>query len=210
MIKKYAFTLAEILVCLIIIGILATVMLSAIRRGDIDSKTQTASLYKAIDVLEEASANIIANETTSLPTSTFITTVVGKPTFTTYKKDDSTKEAQIADIFDMYKTYIKFEKADGFCKYTQYCSDTTTLGGKLTGDIALGFQKYDSIKDCPAVYQPESNTKVTKKVYNKNTQNMDNAKCWGQVYIDVNGIKAPNTEGADVFIYGLDATGIAR
>ena len=46
--------------------------------------------------------------------------------------------------------------------------------------------------------------------FNKATASHETKKCWGELYIDTNGIDTPNTYGQDIFIYGLDENGIAK
>lgn len=204
--KKQAFTLAEILICLTIIGCLAAVMISSIKTKSFDEKAQVAALYKAIEVIDEASANMVANEPNSFPMSTFITNATSGRSFAVYNGNNL---ADVNYIFDLYKRYIKFEATDGFCKYTDYCSGAT-VGGKIAGDIAIGFEKYSALQDCPAVYVPESGTKVTKYTFNAKTKKNEVEKCWGRVFFDTNGKKVPNKEGSDVFIYGLGTMGLVR
>ena len=210
--KNKAFTLAEILIVLTLIGIISIVMIRSTRSDNIDEKTNIAKAYKAIEVFDEASANVrdMGNKT-DCPMGTLM--------YTTGKKADGTYDYEIGlnldadnkenSFFNIYSNYVKYEKTGlNFCNFSKYCSNnsiTTPIPAvKISGDTYVGIQILDSVSDCPNFYLPEVSGVITQRTKLKGGK----AQCWAKLYIDTNGLNGPNTLGKDVFVFGMDENGI--
>ena len=217
--KKNAFTLAEILIVLIIMGIIAVMMIANIKSDGFSEKANIAKAYKVINAFDEAAGNIRDINNPKCPTGSFIYRD-GKNANGTYGYSiglvlpASNKEQAVLDIFG---EFIKFEKTGlNFCDYTKYCDSvnasaasdsdkiTNVPAAKFSKDIYAGIKILPAIENCPDFYLPESDVKLTPR-----TSIRDGApKCWAKLYVDVNGIDAPNTLGKDVFVFGLDEFGV--
>lgn len=205
---KKAFTLAEILIVLMIMAVLILIILRTIKPSDYDEKANIAHGQKLFANIENAAVQLLANETTQCPAGSFMVKPAGGSFEFATKKADGTA-ADAAAIVDLFGGYLKYETESlNFCDYTASCSDTIS-GAKLAGGAYIGFVKYDSIKDCPEYFIAGDETKhPAPKSFDNGA--FVNKKCWGEVRIDVNGKKGPDTEGKDVFIYGLGEYGIEK
>jgi len=204
--KNRAFTLIEILLVAVIIGVLAVIMIKNINSKSFTDKANIANAYKAIEIVQQASAKILGAETDWCPTGKFINKIINNYEFGVINPTTS-KEATLDEMMELYGSYLKLQKRNlNFCSYTEYCEDSNTdiKGAKIVGDIYIGFEKFASpdIQDCPTTYyMPESNELIEKEAGS-------NGKCWGKFYVDVNGPAAPNEFGKDVFVWGLGEVGI--
>lgn len=200
--KKFAFTLAEILVCLMIIGVIAGIFMKNIKGESFTKKSYIANAYKVINAFDQASTKIIETDPTSCPTGTFLTKAAGlkDPEYTF--SNSAGGNANTSEVLKVYSKFIKFEQSSiNFCDYTGYCTDTSIKGGRLHGNVYMGIKVGGSAANCPSYYLPNASGAITVGA---------NTKCWGNLYIDVDGLKGPNKLGEDVFIFGLGARGIAR
>ena len=213
MLKK-AFTVAELLIVMVVIGVLATSLAHNFRLPKVKEKEMVANALKAIEVVEQAFAKVKEIDKTNCPTGTFISKQIGTGTYAfEFKNDEGTSNVSSADVIDILGRYIRYEDGTvNFCTYTGYCSDTDIKGVKLAGtNIYIGVKVNSSLSDCPDYKMPkESGDFPAPTNYNKSTGSFDTAKCWGTLYIDTNNIDSPNTYGVDVFKFGLGEHGIAK
>lgn len=215
MFKKSAFTLAEVIICLMIISVIAVIMITNVNYKQFDEKANIANGLKVIDIIDQATTEILEVETNSCPSGSFMTNSAGTFEFTTMN-EAGTDPANINDIIALFSKHLKFEKQNiDFCSHTPYCKNAgltgkNIKGGMLPGNIYLGFELTD-VTNCPDFYMPNSADLITAPLtLNTLNGNFETAKCWGKLYVDVNGDKAPNEFGQDVFIFGLNGRGIAR
>lgn len=194
--KKQAFTLAEILICLVIIGFIALIMIKNVKTKDFTEKTYIASAFKAFESVQQASVKIRDSETESCPTGSFMVNVAGDWEYTLV--NSSGINANTEEVLNLYGNYLKFENIGiNFCDYTSFCSDEEIKGAKLPGNMYIGFEVTE-IEDCPDYYMPNTATIIN-----------GSGKCWGKLYVDVDGTKGPNTLGKDVYVIGLNESGLA-
>ncbi len=198
---KKAFTLVEILACLIIISVIAIAMIHALNISDDDAYENLAKVKasKAIALVDEASQKIREMELTKCPMKVFMMeTTTGNWEYTLVNA--SNEAASTSDVYSLYADYIKFIEGNlNFCDYTSKCNDSNIKGGKITGNVYIGFEVLSSISNCPNYYRPDSEGAITGK-----------GKCWGKVYIKVYDNSRYSDElGKDVFIIGLNANGVA-
>ena len=191
--QNKAFTLAEILIALTIIGFISIVMIKNIKMADLKEDTNSAKAFKVLEVFDEASTNI--RDTAYCPMGKFI-----------YKDVDDyelgLKIAQDMNVLDMYSEFVKFEKRyDSFCDYTGYSDCNGTIpAAKIPGDIYIGIEQLDEVSDCPDYYMPDNPTKIEVL---ENPIEGKKPQCWAKLYVDTNGKEEPNTLGKDVFIFGI-------
>ena len=217
--KNKAFTLAEILIVLVILGALSVVMMQSLRSDNFSKKEYIAKAYKVINTFDEAAVNIRDINSTDCPMGTFL--------YKSAKNADGTYDYELGlklpasnqdkAVLDIFGKYIKFEKTNlNFCDYSGYCEnvnkDIETEADKITNIPAVRFSKnmyaglklLSEVSDCPDYYLPEISSKITPKT----KVSGEKPQCWAKLYADVNGIDAPNELGKDIFVFGLDENGI--
>lgn len=203
--KKTAFTLAEVMIVVVIISFIAITMIKSKQNENIHEKEYIAKAYKAIETVDYALSQIREGDA-ACPMSAFIIKNKIATSGTKYAYEKALTAADATATFNILKNYIKFEQ-DGlnFCTYSGYCdaSSKNYPAGKISGDIYIGIELYDNIADCPNYYTPEGDS-----VSIRAGVDGENPKCWANLLVDVNGADGPNTQGSDVFVYGLDAKGI--
>ncbi len=197
--KKSAFTLIEVTLSVVIIGIIAVSMMHALNISDSQaySDIEKAKAAKAIALVDEASQKIREMETTQCPMKVFMMNTAGSWEYTLV--NTSNTSATASDVLSLYAKYIKFvEQPLNFCDYTSQCSVNTIKGGKISGDVYIGFEVYNSISNCPDYYRPDVEGPISGK-----------GKCWGRVWIKIyDTARYENTIGKDVFILGLNENGV--
>ncbi|MBQ4647071.1 MAG: type II secretion system protein [Candidatus Gastranaerophilales bacterium] len=210
---KKAFTLAEILITMVIISIIALVLIQTLKPQKYYEQTNLANAYKAVEIINQATTQITSSEPTQCPTGTFTYKLPGKTDVEfAILKSSGSSEAEVEDIVALFGNHIKYE-ADSlnFCDFTGFCNDSDIKGARIAGGIYIGFEKFSEVDDCPDYFTPGEATKISApQKYNPLTNTQSPVQCWGKVYIDVNGTKGPDTEGQDVFVYGLGEFGIVK
>lgn len=199
--KNKAFTLAETLIAMLILGIIAAIMIKNLKTDDHIEKTFIPKANKAIQVFDEAAVQLLDIDNPNCPMGEFI---INNNTIGLL--NDSGNAVNSQEAFNMLSQYIKFEKTGlNFCANSGYCADSTTIpAGRISGDTFVGFE-VTSVSDCPDFYKPGQSEKIT--VVNDPITDIK-PKCWAKLYIDVNGADAPNVEGQDIFVLGVDRKGI--
>ena len=146
---KKAYTLAEIMICVTIIGFLAIAMFLNIKPDTFKKKSNIASAYKAIDEFEKASQKIREKETQAVPSGDFMTKVLDEYEYSIINDDGTPKDA--TQVLELFSQYMKIENVgEEFCENTGYCSTGDSyVGAKLTNEIHVGLEILDSIEDCP-------------------------------------------------------------
>ena len=236
--KFTAFTLAETLITLTTIGVLAAIMISLMDVTSVYEKTDAAKVYKAFEEVQQAAAKIRSTETGKCPEGTFLTKIRNMSQsdilaadaynyeYALYKDDDATTLAPTADVARLFAQYLRFEQGRyappqayspvTFCNYTSYCSNNAIVGGKMAGDVYIGFEVFGdtAVQTCPKeLYMPKFNKEDYKnhQYYEYITKTDAQAgKCWGKVYVFVKRNKAQNTLGKDIFVWGLDENGLTH
>ncbi len=205
--KKLAFTLTEIMLAIVIIGIVAACLARSIMNNNYDEKGNTMMAFKAIETVSSISSQIRQTETEVVPTGKFMVKNAGG----TYEYTVlSTKGGgALADVTELANLFGDYMKKDGnvinFCSVSGACSDENIKGFRLPGNLYLGFEKYSSIQDCPSFYMPDNKTTSISagKYFDGTTK-----KCWGRLHIDTNGAKGPNKLNEDYYIFGMDENGV--
>lgn len=208
--KSKAFTLAEIIIVLTIIGTLATIMMVTVKPDKFRKDVNLANARKAIEFINQAAVQILDLEHTQCPSGAFMV----KPAGTSAWEFDC-NTANSTAIATLFGNYIKYETSViDFCAATGACPSgtaaNTIMGARTTGDIYIGFEK-TNIGNCPAYRIPgeTTDTAVPTKL-NVRTGNPELVQCWGKVYIDVDYKDKRNTIGDDLYVYGLGQYGIVK
>lgn len=213
--KLKGFTLAEVSIALIIMGIICSIMLNSLNPNKSREKLDKIAAQKAIALFEETTVQMLEKHKTNFPLGAWMAEGVNNTwEFVTYKDGDG-NEAESIDIVDFYKEYIEFDSdVIDFCDFTELeaCDDKNIKGAKLPNGVYFGIEKFDSADTtCPQYYLPQDNSLYLNPVqFDSKTNNFIEKKCWGKIYFDINGPKAPNEEGKDIFIYGMGEYGLEK
>jgi len=199
--KKTAFTLAEILICLVVISVIALVMMKSIHSETLRDKANAAKAFKVIESFDQAAENVMNLDADSCPLGSFIVSVGGG------KVIALNNITTAADAMTLFAKYMKFESTGlDFKNYTGYTDDniskSNVSAAKMSGDTYVGIYINTSLFDCPAYLMPN------KEGGSDNVPAPSGKKCWAKLYTDVNGTEGPNTLGQDVYIFGLGESGI--
>lgn len=216
-IYKKAFTLAEILIVMTIVGILTAVLMHNLRLSQFDDKKFKAGAVKVIQEFNIASAKIRDLETTKCPTGNFVIDIMGDKEYA-LTTNGSTLMTTTTDVLDLFGEYIKLDHPSdyyNFCDYTGWedCPENVK-GVKMAGDIYVGLKvtaTTTSMSACPDYYIIDTSAKDKEQgKANENTliQAGTDKNCWANLYMDINGKQGPNKLGEDVFVYGLDKDGV--
>lgn len=210
--KIKGYTLAEVTVALMIMGIICMLMLNSFKSKDYKEETNKILAKKTISQFEQATTDMINKNKDNFPAGSWMVKVPGASDYIfAVKKSGSSTDASATDIINLYENYLKYETSViNFCDYSDVCTSSEIKGARLAGGVYFGIEKTD-IEDCPAYRLFEENRIYeTPKKYNIKTKEYEPKKCWGKLYIDVNGSDIPNIEGEDIFVFGMGEYGIER
>ena len=144
--KLKAFTLAEILIVVMIIGVISILALRSLNTKNFEEKQFQASAYKIVEEFQQASVKVREIETESCPASQFAVDIMGDKEYAIYK-DGSLANTQ--QVMDMYSNYLKMENMGlNFCDITtafsaDYCAGAAAgqiIGAKVAGDMFVGLE----------------------------------------------------------------------
>ena len=166
--KNKAFTLAEILIVLMIMGVLSVVMMQMFKSDSLTEKGNITKAYKAINTFDEAAANIRDVDSTNCPMGSFIYKTGNKTSGYTYEIGLNLPETDKEEaVLDMFGEFIKFEKTGlNFCDYSKYCEQenqgieeeenkiTSIPAVKFSKDMYAGLTLLDPISNCPSFNLP--------------------------------------------------------
>ena len=206
--KKNAFTLVEVMICLIIVALLAIVMISNLKSKNFKEKSYIGAINKYIALAQETFSKITEDQT-ACPTGSFMQKVSGTWQVTTYKSDGTSK-INATEFMNLFGQHIKFKSGViNFCDNSGWCTDTTVKGAKLPGGAIIGISIGD-VQDCREYYMPgETSPRTAPTVYDIATGQRQTEKCFGSFYIDANALDGPNNRGKDVFVIGIGKKGLA-
>ena len=191
--NKTGFTLAEVLVTLGVIGVVAALTIPALEQNVASSKVGP-SLAKAVSNFEKANQMLLTqNDAAS------ITNLMGS---------DFTKSGE-GGYGDRLSEYIKIkieEHPEKVPTYKQYLSNDAYTAAINSEEISSDWSANAFKSDDDMIYYifPESKT-----VPNGYT-NITSKKKIGQVYVDINGYAKPNRQAKDIFRFYLYNDGTLR
>jgi len=189
--KKKAFTLAEILITLGIIGIVAVLSMSALI-AKYKEKETVVKLKKVYSVLDNGFNQMIFDE----------------GTVNSWSDDHGERQARLWELFPKYFNVAKTCNKNNQCMPSSYKSlrpDT-----QYANNISASIKQY-VLNDGTALsiaYNAGSSIACTEnKAYTKTIYGGYSVFC-GRLLVDINGRKGPNTAGKDVFYFFLMQDGI--
>ena len=202
--KKYGFTLAEVLITLGIIGVVAAMTIPTLI-SDYQKRTYVTGLQRAYAQIQQVFKLAMAQDAVDLLQNTeLIQSING--TNTTDNNDQNAFISKLGEYIKIQKACNSMDFSNG-CHDIQYTdlSDTNTDPFNRGGDIQI------FTSDGMIYYF----TEMDKTAYFRNQADCDRIKAdggsmcsdIGTISIDVNGSKGPNKQGRDLFRLDVDAYG---
>jgi len=204
--SKKGFTLAEVSIAMMIMAFLCLIMIQAFNPKKYQEKTNKAAALKAIEFTNQATAQMLDNED-NFPTASWMIKTGGLNSWE-YTSTATTS----TDIIGLYEEFLKFEGGViNFCDKSGYCDDDKIKGAKVAGGTYFGIEKFDAITDCPSYRMPyEETDSPAPSEFDPKTATYTTKKCWGKVYLDINGSSGPDELGKDVYVFGMGEFGLER
>lgn len=170
MLKKNGFTLAEVLICIGILGVIAAISLPALQ-SNVEKQKVGPALMKAINTLEVSSSLALQQN--------------GVRTLDQIVKEDENKGKIFGEILKNHARFVNIPNSVDYAEVSGVEDYTYTTKDGI-------FFMADETKAPTDASTPTR--AYSGKVY--------------VVYVDINGIKPPNTIGKDVFLLWLDTKGV--
>jgi len=186
-----AFTMAEAIIVMTILGIIATIMITNLKPAEFRDKGLQVLAKKTLMQLDTATQQIMVNNTQNGKLST-----IYAPGSTNQFSYSAT--ANQTDLFNLYKKYLVTTRKE--------CTNSTDCGacGSVTGAKAY-------LKDgaCIAINQAtaNANTILPGEATIVPAANLT-GPVLGFIFMDVNGLDEPNVWGKDQFQVPVNADGI--
>lgn len=177
--KRLAFTLSELLISLVIIGVIAILTLPRVTSG-MNKKTQVAALQSTYTALNSAVKMLMVDERAAVLSKTFF-----------YKGSDTDTITDTAGAF--MKKYLKIQKDCETEMGECFASSYKTLNKTAIGEKVL--PKKDE------AYCAKISTGASLCITPPNESNT------AEVFIDINGPVKPNIVGRDFFVLYIYSDG---
>ncbi len=171
------FTLAEVLITLVIIGVTAAITVTSLIQST-QKQEYVQKLKKSYSTLQQAVYRISLND--------------GYPVF---DFSDYTED-KFFESFIKEVNYVKLckDSADG-CYYEEKVK-------YLNGDTDTGnYDRKNSIVTSDGILYQWNNSKTLCSTKGLSEEDIEN--CIGRFIVDINGFKKPNKFGLDIFVFGI-------
>ena len=179
-IKKQAFTMAEAILVMTILGIIATIMITTLKPAEFKDKGLKIMAKKVLSEIDTATTQILINNSQNGTMST----LYNPSNSTIYQFKDN---AHLTGV--LYKKYLTATRQ---ATNGTYCS-TGTNSFFLKDGACMGIKSGNA--NYNTWFPGENNFTAIKP-----TQ--------GAIYVDINGDEEPNIEGKDRFVFPIDDQGI--
>ena len=179
---KIGFTLAEILISIVIIGIIAAITISSLIQST-QKQEFVSSLKKTYSVLSQVTNQIIAEE--------------GSP-----KADNGGWADTVDNIYDLYKKHLNNVKECGR-DATCITQKIYTLSGKDFNAANMNYSGYRKLVTADGVQ-----ISIDNNISRSCTLGFDTRDGCVGILVDINGHKKPNKLGRDVFEFMLKEDGL--
>ena len=187
--KKNAFTLAEVLIALTIIGVIAAITVPALIQRT-NKQEYVSALQKAYSTLSQVTNQIIAEK--------------GSPKSSCADCNDGWAYSQ-ENIYNLYKTKLNVLKDCGTAAGCFHFKSIKGLNNKIVGgwcDQETGNRKMILTDGMMLLFRnvyPECNGA---------SSNPEEEQPCAAIAVDINGIKKPNIWGRDVFLLYITENGL--
>ena len=183
------FTLAEVLIALVIIGVISAITISSLIQNT-QKQEFVSSLKKTYSVLSQVTNQIIAEE--------------GSP------KGDNGWADSSEHVYELFKTHLNMAKECS--NMTSDCMPQGTRDSykKLNGSSWAGW----SLDASPTLILADGTQVSVHRTWVKNLCNLSDSSSYGYtegcavIFVDLNGVKGPNTAGRDSHTFILKENGL--
>ncbi|MDD3236561.1 MAG: type II secretion system protein [Candidatus Gastranaerophilales bacterium] len=191
------FTLAEVLITLVIIGVIAAMTIPALLAGTKNTELSSAFL-KSSSVISSAFRHLMALDGASDVTA-YMQEIQGSNT------KSGNQSALVADLSRVFSISGIYQPGTYKNESSINCNGSFGYKFLLTSgcDSRLGSMITLVLNDGMILYLDLSKDSS----YLANSIGGGNLSKWGDIYVDVNGEKKPNQIGRDVFWYWIDTNG---
>ena len=189
---KKAFTMAEAIIVMTILGIIATIMITNLKPAEFRDKGLKVLAKKTLMQLDTATQQIMINNTQNGK----LTTIYAPGTTNQFSFSAS---ANSADILALYKKYVVTTR--------KACTNTNDCGE--CANVSASFKAYLKDGACIGVIQSTTNADT---LFPEETTVVPAANLaagvLGYIFMDVNGLEEPNVMGKDQFKVPINSDGI--
>ncbi len=191
MIKK-AFTMAEAILVMTILGIVATIMISTLKPAEFKEKGLQILAKKVLSEIDTATTQIIMNDSAD---GTFekLYTADTRQLFNAYSTADFSNNAErneeVAKLYKKYLTAIRKDATD-----SGECRVSDEAGFYMKDGACFSVLVNAVTTNCDSIF-PGETSKTT-------------FSCNGYIIFDTNGMDEPNVWGKDLFWIPLGKEGI--
>ena len=188
---KKAFTMAEAIIVMTILGIIATIMITNLKPSEFRDKGLQVQAKKVLMQLDTATQQIVVNNTQNGKMTT-----VYQPGTTTQNTFSAAPDATIQTLYKKYLVTTR-KTVNATTGGTACNTETGALKAFLKDGACVVVKKVSSAK-VAAFYPGESGTSYV------NTT----ANALGSIFFDINGADEPNLPGKDQYRVPINADGI--
>jgi len=188
---KKAFTMAEAILVMTILGIIATIMITTLKPAQFKDKGYSILAKKVLSEIDTATTQIIINNT---KLGSFSSMVLDDGTSTEFK----TNATNTMNFYKKYLTTLRTTvDSDSFC--------ITGVGGTASSLAATAVYLKDGA--CFGI-KSQAFTANTPTRFPGEESNVDLKPAQGLILFDINGDEEPNTVGKDRFMIPVGNDGI--
>ena len=189
--KKKAFTMAEAVLVMTILGIIATIMITTLKPAEFKEKGLAVLAKKVLGEIDTATTQILLNNTQS----GLLSAVYVPNAASTFNTGKGTTASYAHNLGILYKKYLTATR--------KACTSTTDCGS-----CASGTNKF-FLKDGACIgISTGSITNLVTRFPGETADTTVNPSPYGAIYFDINGAEEPNLMGKDQFTMPLGLDGI--
>ena len=189
--KRAAFTLAEVLITLGIIGVVAAMTMPSLI-ANYQKKVWVNQLKKSVSVLEQGFQKMLADDGVDKLTDTSVWANLHGMSSILFSDGMIEENVKFANSLKQY-----FKCND---QLLNYANKYMSMPAGHVNDVYLGDKSYNIILADGSMITYET-------VISGDTRRYLGDDIAANIVIDVNGIKTPNTYGRDVFVFDLSESG---
>ena len=191
--KKNAFTMAEVILVMVILGIIATIMITTLKPQSYKDQGLAIQAKKVVSELDGAASRILMNDT-KLGNFTELVDPANKAL--DFKTNATGNGAKLGQLFKKYLTATRTE-----CKSKAQCP---CFG---EGDDSTSGNAEFFLKDGTCVAIKTGSLSVN-SIFPGESDSVSGTATNGRIFIDINGAEEPNALSKDQFYIPLGTEGI--
>ena len=188
--KKTAFTMAEAVLVMTILGIIATIMITTLKPAEFKEKGLQVLAKKVMGEIDTATTQILLNNSSDGTMNN-----IYKPDTSTLFSISTGDTTKSDDLGKLYKKYLTATRKA--CTNSTECGDCSSYNNKffLKDGVCIGITTGVSASNVNTWFPGETTWTEEKPSH-------------GMIFFDVNGTDEPNTLGKDRFLMPLGSEGI--